>query len=175
MKMKAFEKIILTARSYVGQKEKHANSGFRDGLFEKKLIERGFITGDPWCALFLELVLFETYQHSIYEEYINRLCSKSAVETFRNFRKEGPFVCDCLAAAGCGVIWQNYKNGEKQWTGHAGIVTEVTTSGFLTIEGNGNLAGSREGTEVVMKARGYSKPDNGLRILGFIHPANIDL
>jgi hypothetical protein len=173
--MKAVEKIVNTARSYLGEKEKPANSGFRDELFEQKMIERGFLPGDAWCALFLELVLFETYQYTIYEDYINRLCSKSAVMTYKNFRKEGPFVCDCIPAPGAGVIWQYYKDGERQWTGHAGIVTEVTTACFLSIEGNGNIAGSREGTEVILKKRFYGIPDTGLRILGFIHPANLDL
>lgn len=174
--MKAAEKIIGIANNYLGQQEETGNSGFKNDLFEKKMIERGFVKGDPWCALFIELVLFEAYQGTIYEDYINRLCSKSAVETWKNFRKDGPFVCDCKPEAGTAVIWQYYKNGKRTWRGHAGIVVPVLSQqSFSTIEGNGNSQGGREGFEVVPKNRYFTKPDTGLRILGFIHPVNLEL
>lgn len=173
--MTAEEKTITIACSYIGQQEEKGNSGFKDKLFYEKMKARGFTPLDPWCALYLELVLFETYQGTIYENYINELCSKSAVETWKNFKNNSPFVCDSEPAPGCGIIWQYWKSGRRTWQGHAGIVTSVSSGFFLAIEGNGNIAGSREGTEVVLKKRYFSTPDTGLHVLGFIHPLNIQL
>lgn len=167
--------IVGFARSAVGQKEKPGNSGFKSQWFEKKMKERGFVAGDPWCALFLELILYEVYYGTDFEDCINRLCSKSAVETYKNFQKNGPFPTNGIPIPGAGVIWQYYENGMKTWKGHAGIVTDVGQDFFISVEGNGNSKGGREGIEVVIRKRNFDKPNNGLRVLGFIHPANLDI
>ena len=175
--MKAAEIIVGYSRTALGQKEKKNNGGFVSPWLEKKMIERGFKVGDPWCMLFAELILFETYIETIHEKAINKLCSKSAVESWHNFSQDGTFPCNNIPAPGAVVIFQYYENGVKSWRGHAGIVVDVIGSGFfMCIEGNGNSQGGREGIEVVIRKRDtHHKPDNGLRILGFIHPANIDI
>jgi len=169
--MKASDAIINIAQSYIGQQELKGNAGFKDEWFEKKMKDRGFEAGDAWCVLFCELVLYETYKDTPFEYYIDRLFSKSAVQTWNNFRKDGPFKCCKTAVPGAVVIWQKFVGGVGSWQGHAGIVIEVLKYSFYAVEGNGNSAGGREGIEVVYKERTYAVPDTGLRILGFIHPA----
>ncbi len=44
------------------------------------------------------------------------------------------------------------------WT-HVGIVLEANDEVFMTIEGNTNDEGSREGYEVCQRIRGYRKKD----------------
>lgn len=173
--MKAAEAITSFAKVLIGQQEKPGNSGFKSEWIEKKMKERGFVPGDAWCALAAELVLYEAYQGTIFEEYIDRLFSKSAVETYRNFSLNGPFPCNQIPVPGAVAIWQLYKNGVKTWQGHAGIVESVRNGFYFCIEGNSNSKGGREGFEWAYRKRDFSKPDNGLRLLGFIHPANLDL
>jgi hypothetical protein len=63
------------------------------------------------------------------------------------------------------------KAGKPGWTGHIGIVSEVSETSFKCIEGNTNKAGGREGIEVAEKTRTYQwKAINGLQLVGFIHP-----
>jgi hypothetical protein len=55
--------------------------------------------------------------------------------------------------------------------GHAGVVVEAHDNYFKSVEGNTNDAGGREGYIVAEKRRYYTfDVDNGLRLLGFVHP-----
>jgi len=64
--------------------------------------------------------------------------------------------------------------GGSQWIrGHAAIVisTEGDASKFITLEGNGNDEGGREGIKVARLERTIDmNNENGLRLLGFIYP-----
>jgi len=173
--MKAIDVAIGFAQTTVGLKEIRGNQGFKNAWFEKKMTERGFEPGNAWCALYLEFVFYETYQGTKYEDDINRLFSKSAVQTWYNFHRNGPFQSDQAARPGDMVFWRKYNHGVGSWQGHCGIVVEVSLSGFKSIEGNGNSTGGREGIEVVEKERDFGIPETGLRILGFVHPDNIEI
>lgn len=173
--MTAAHKTLAIAGSSIGLKEITGNQGFEDKWFEEKMKERGFKPGDAWCALFVEYVLWETYKDTPHADLINQLCSKSAVQTWQNFKKDRTFRCDKYPVEGAVVIWQKFIAGVAKWQGHAGIVSEITNNGFYAIEGNGNASGGRDGIEVVYKWRTFSVPDTGLRILGFIYPLNINV
>lgn len=88
---------------------------------------------------------------------------------------KGSFSCDSLAAQAKKASAYVYeKNAEPDlipagslflvrrtstdWT-HVGIVTETRENSFLTLEGNTNDDGDREGYEVCARRRGYSKKD----------------
>ena len=100
----------------------------------------------------------------------------NAVRTYENFKndKSGFFKVTKEPKIGDVVIWEKRINGEPDkigiWTkGHAGIVSMVSSSGFMSIEGNTNSQGGREGIEVAEKARDYNFYDkNGLCLKGFI-------
>lgn len=152
-------KQIEVAKKYLGQKEKPGNDFDEDTALGKILKEAGHKDGEAWCALFTEAVFVET---------LRALFSASTVQTFHNFKNAGYEVSN-VPKVGALVIWQKYEGGKPVWSGHAGIVTKVNQDGsFISIEGNTNSTGSREGDSVQEKVRKNIKTDNGLNILGFI-------
>jgi hypothetical protein len=88
----------------------------------------------------------------------------------------GYFFITDSARDGAICIWQRYKDGKGQWSGHAGIVIEkihrrgAEDAKFITIEGNTNDAGGSEGYIVARKVRKYNTTAvNGLRVKGFVN------
>lgn len=161
-------KAVEIALQYVGQKELPNNIFDDDSDFGKKLHAVGQRDGDPWCALFCELVFKEAYPEKFKE--LDRLFSASAVQTYRNF-EHAAYPLNNLPREGNMVIWQKQKEGKPQWQGHAGIVYQLkSTWEFSTIEGNTNEAGGRDGTSVQIKPDRKVIKDvwNGLKVLGFV-------
>lgn len=161
-------KAVETALKYVGEKELSGNIFSDDSDFGRKLHACGQKDGDPWCALFCELVFKESYPERFQE--FDKIFSASAVQTYKNFYKGGGYMLNNLPKEGTMVIWQMMKDGKPQWQGHAGIVYQLqSTWEFTSIEGNTNASGGREGVEVAIKERKVLKDVwNGLKILGFI-------
>lgn len=158
--------IIDNALSYVGQTEKPGNSGFTDPAFEKEMKEEGWQYGWAWCSIFTKVVFKNVLIGKA--KILNKLFSPSAVQTFHNFKSAGYAVFD-KPVAGALVVWQHQKNGQPQWTGHAGICVDVIDDTlFRSVEGNTNDKGGREGYIVALKKRQVKKVTNGLQILGFI-------
>lgn len=150
---------IEIAKKFIGQKEKPGNDFDTDTPLGKILKDAGQRDGEAWCAYFMEGVFVET---------MRLLFSASTVQTFQNFKNAGYEISN-VPKVGSLVIWQNYKDGAPQWSGHAGLVTRVHPDGsFSTIEGNTNSTGSREGDSVQEKIRKNVKVENGLNILGFV-------
>ena len=156
------------ARKYIGQTEKPQNSGFSDSIFEDRMEQVGFQKGFAWCALFTELVFKEAIPERFDE--LDKLFSASTVLTFRNFR-DAAYMVSQVPRIDHLVIWQTMKEGKAMATGHAGIVSEVTSTWeFKSIEGNTSDAKSREGYIVAEHSRKvFASVANGLKILGFIH------
>ena len=158
--------VIEIAKSYLGKTEKPSNAGFNDKIFEEKMKEVGFEKGQAWCCYFAELC----FKEAIKDRYIGieGLFSASTVQTFQNFKK-AKYEISNKPIEGALVIWQNYKDGKPQWSGHAGVCVEVIDdTTFKSIEGNTNDDGSREGYEVALKTRKVKEVKNGLKVLGFI-------
>ena len=161
--------VVSVAKSYVNQEEIVPNKGFKDKFFELKMKAVGWLTGQPWCAYFTELVWKEAFEKSALSEYIpvlNKLFSGSVVAGFRNFKTlPADFLVSSEPSVGALVFWQSVKNPAN---GHTGIVVGVNADGTVeTIEGNTNAKGSREGFIVTNKKRaknGYS----GVKLLGYV-------
>jgi hypothetical protein len=161
-------KVVEVAMKYVGEKEL-SNNKFTDATeLGKKLHGAGQKDGDPWCALFCEVVFKEAYPERFAE--LDKMFSASAVQTYKNFLKGGGYLENRMPKEGNLVIWQMMKEGVAQWQGHAGIVKDVKSSWeFTSIEGNTNDLGGREGVTVAIKDRKVLKDVwNGLKVLGFI-------
>jgi len=113
----------------------------------------------PWCAGFVSFLL---------ETACRQLDQSLPIET--------SFSCDLLAASakrkqrfvpggpqasvgqlGPGAIFL-VRNTESDWT-HTGIVTDFGPGVFLTVEGNTNDTGSREGYEVCQRVRAFKDVD----------------
>jgi hypothetical protein len=166
-------RIGQAARDHEGLKEIKGNMGFKDEEFEERMEMVGWKQTQAWCAYFAELIWklgYAGYDSEMVKR-IDKLFSGSAVQTFRNFSKDGGFTVSQDAVEGAVVIWQTYRNGKASWTGHAGIVIGAHDKYFVTMEGNTNSSGGREGIEVARKTRKYTfDTQNGLRLKGFIHP-----
>lgn len=160
-------KAVEVALQYVGQRELPNNVFSDQSDFGKKLHAVGQKDGDPWCALFTELVFKEAYPERFKD--FDGLFSASAVQTYKNFEKAA-YPLNNLPREGNLVIWQMQKDGKPQWQGHAGIVYELKSSWeFKSIEGNTATGGTREGVAVAIQDRKVLKDVwNGLKILGFV-------
>ncbi len=156
-------KIAQTAKTYIGQTEKPLNSGFTSDSFEKKMKAVGWQKKQAWCSYFCELVCKEAMPELT--QILDKLFSASATETWKNFdiaqmTSETPKI-------GSLAVWR-FGNG---WSGHIGIVSQVIDlNNFVTIEGNTNDGGSREGYIVCEKKRKMNKvfQPKGLNLIGFI-------
>ena len=166
--------IVEIAKRYIGERETPNNSGFKDEIFQKKMEEVGWLKGQAWCSYAVELIWKEAMPEKFDE--LDKLCNASAVKTYSNFKKSENFICDHIPEPGAIVIWQHYKNGLAEWMGHAGIVASVGEKTIITIEGNTNSKGGREGIEVAEKIRNLdfeTEGKTGLILKGFIKPKNI--
>lgn len=174
------EVIVTVALSYEGKREIKNNAGFVDKKMEAAMLERGWQRGQAWCAYFAELVWSIAYEDfAAVRKTIDANFSGLAIQTFRNFKaheeklkreNRTPFFRTSTAPAlGAVAIWLHGKGP----SGHAGIVVQVNRDGtFVTVEGNTNDDGSREGYEVARKTRRLNLPytANGLNLAGFILP-----
>jgi hypothetical protein len=159
-------KISEIAKSYLGQKEISGNKGFVNKDFDKKMRSIGFYSGAPWCGFFALLVYTEAKQSiKLLSASSARIIEKAT--TADNWHAE--------PKEGAVVVWATFKNGERQATGHIGIVTEVKDAiNYTTAEGNTTDKGGREGIMVALRNRHLTKDkwtvDNGLRLMGFVYP-----
>lgn len=163
--------IMSYAEDYIGQEEIKGNQGFKDQVFDKEMRAIGFKNGYAWCVLFCELCWKKGYRDfdKSYLPLLDEEITAGAVRTWRHFKAMG--WTSQRPVVGAMVIWQTYKDGEPKTTGHAAIVKEYTGDYITTIEGNTNDKGGREGYIVAEKNRKMNfTNDNGLRMLGFIHP-----
>lgn len=165
--------IINRAKSYIGQKEKPGNIGFMDHDFEESMKDNGFLFGYAWCAIFAKLVWREAYRD--YNRNIlialDAIFSVGALDTLSRFKKSNLFEFTKTPKPGALIFWQRITNGKPDWRGHVGIFLQMDGGKMLTIEGNTNGLGSREGDGVHTQAREINYfANNGLRLLGFINP-----
>ena len=159
------QRIIRIANSYVGQKEKIRNSGFKNSWFDKLMRAVGFYTGAAWCGFLVKLVYNEAGVDT-------SLLSGSVRKTMLNATAAKNW--HTKPVKGCIAIFLTHKNGIPKKTGHMGIV-DFSFDGYLfTIEGNTSEKGSREGTTVLDKHREIDwDTQNGLRLMGFIYPVEV--
>lgn len=165
------DNIVESALKYVGQKEIPGNLGFVNKDFEAKIKAMGWTKGQSWCAYTSELVWKEAFTRAGFSiEDIDKLFSGAAVATYANFKASKKFKTGTVPKRGAVAIWQK----GKTWMGHAAIVVDVLPGGkeFVSIEGNTNAAGGREGIEVARKKRKVGLPfsSTGLNLIGFVYP-----
>lgn len=158
------------ACKFLAQKELTGNK-FNDdpnikGDLGELLKKAGQKDGEAWCAYFTEACFCEAMPEK--EVKLRQLFSASAVQTFKNFKAAGYTILQQPVKDAL-VIWQHYKDGKEDWTGHAGVVCEVINkTEFRSVEGNTNDNGSREGIMVAKKFRRTLKVHTGLNVIGFV-------
>ncbi len=156
------QKIVDTAKQYLGFTEKPKNSGFSDTEFQKKMESVGWKKGEAWCAYFCELVCKEAMPEI--SAVLDGLFSASATETWKNF--DIAKMTTQIPAVGMLAVFR-FGNG---WQGHIGVINNVYPNGkFTCIEGNTNNGNGRDGYAVCERPR---KKDvftaKGLNLIGFI-------
>lgn len=160
-------KMISLSKALVGQREIAGNLGFESKEFESLIKQVGWKVGDAWCVYFVKLVYYQKAPEFLKRKVLSVLTGSSQ-QTWKNILSDRAFVTSKVPRPGDIVIWQTYKNGEAQWSGHAGVVTRVKLGSFETVEGNTNTTGGSEGYIVAEKDRGYTwETNNGLRLKGF--------
>lgn len=168
------EQIADIASSYIGQTEIPGNKGFTNQSFQKKMEAVGWKITYAWCAFFVELVWKEAYgsKHSLFAT-MDKLFSPSALSTYYNFAGHETWPTSKVPVVGAIAVFKHGVNPSR-WEGHCSIVSayEHPSKAFVSIEGNTNDKGGREGYIVSEKIRGLKKPPtaSGLNLIGFIHP-----
>lgn len=159
--------LIDFARQDLGKKEKRGNTGFEDPALEKDMKLVGWAPGWAWCASIQEKWIWQAFPNL--KQEVNGYFVPSAVATFRNLKNAG-YPISMEPTEGALVFWQRMQDGNPLWQGHAGVVSKVISSKeFMSIEGNTNSAGSREGDSVQEKSRTIrSDVQNGLQVIGFV-------
>ncbi len=166
--MSHIDKIIQVAKGYIGQEEIQPNLGFKDVSFDAKMKAVGFYRGASWCAFFVRLVLNETYADvPVILTCLLKYASPSTHEMWANFRASKEIITGQIPKLGSVVVWQEGSGTN----GHTGIVVSVSEDGktFISVEGNANGNGGREGYRVWSNNHTIGLPhsENGLNILGF--------
>ena len=172
---KLTEQIIKFALADIGNKEKPNNGGWFNAVKEKAMKLAGWIKGEAWCAYNAEVIWVNgfTIEDPVAVKLLVRYFSGSAVQTWKNFKASKEFkTSPTLPYLGSLAIWQSYKNGVAQYTGHIGVVVESPNANtFKSVEGNTSESGSREGTIVGKNTHTIDKEKtrrDGLRLLGFV-------
>lgn len=136
------------AAGYLGEREVSRNqSPFLQRVWRLSGIgDWGYVQRQPWCAVFVAYCIAEV---SRVDRRLKRPFPPTAsvlefVERSRNFQ------IPCLP-------WQDARKGDVvtflPHFSHIGIVEERVASGLITIEGNTNPQGSREGDGVYRRER----------------------
>lgn len=170
--MSIVEQIIAVAKGYIGQQEVQPNLSFKDPSFLAKMKARGWQVGQPWCGYFAKQCWVEAYAENVeLLSKVKSLLNGGALSTLENCRADKTFMVNMTPAPGAICI---FVEGHGP-NGHAAIVTAAEDINFLTVEGNTNTDGSRDGYEVAPKSHQLNRPFNptGLNIAGFIHPIEI--
>lgn len=143
--------------------------GFNDKIFEKKMVDVGWIRSQAWCSYFAELIWREAYKQDLFVlKMLDKCFSGSATETYKRFDTSIGFETSPVPMAGAIAVWR-YGNG---WTGHAGIVEKILSeSAFASIEGQ-SANGLIEELKLVIKKRKTNAvyQPTGLNLVGFILP-----
>ena len=145
------------------------NRGFKDKAFEKLMRIVGWIPGYSWCALFVRLCV----KNGLPDKWnkLKALLNPSVMKTLNNLLAAG-YTLSRVPTPGAIVFWQLYKNGKPTAQGHIGIVNNegITAINFQSLEGNTDVAGSRDGGTTAMKTRiiDFTKKKDGLTLIGFV-------
>lgn len=149
--------MLVAARASIGTHETSPNSG---PDIDRWLANVGHRPGDPWCAAWVH----EMHKMAAAICLVENPYPKTA-GALRTWDMADPSWRETLPAPG-DVFVVEHDNGR----GHVGIVELVTPDSqtIVSIEGNTNAAGSREGDQVAKHAWKPSEGRRG-RLVGYIN------
>jgi hypothetical protein len=161
------EKIIATAREFLGQCEGKNNTFEDDSELGRLLHKAGQKDGEAWCSYFCEAIFCKALPES--EVWFRKYFSASVLTTLQNFIDAGVSV-HMIPKPGDIMIMEQLKDGKRTGRGHMALVVITKATGqFNTIDGNTSDGNEREGKWVAEKKnRRVIKVENGLNIVGFL-------
>jgi len=168
---------VAIAEDTLGVHEVGSNRGARVEEYQRTV---GLPAGAPWCAAFVAWCA----ACAAGTDKPPRWCSGSAITSWHKATRKAavvrttPMDADYLDRVRAGMVWVRAKDaaGAKAaragtWLqGHIGIVVAVDEVGWHTVEGNTNLAGSREGDGVYRKTHKWSNAAQLARTIGWFEP-----
>lgn len=134
-------RMVKTARSEIG---------YREGRNNDTKYGRWYgMNNAPWCAIFLSWCAKQSGNTDVFPKHAYTPAGVSWFKERGRIRKKPKK----------GDIWYSF-NGSLNRIAHVGIVESVRKDGrIVTIEGNSNTSGSREGTGVVRNVRRIKRGD----------------
>lgn len=151
--MSQIDRVIELAMAEIGNKESPANSNMT------KYGAAYGLNGQPWCVIFLWWCFREAELSGLFYGG-GKVASCSQFRTWA--QRNGEWVTGDYRRGDL-VIFDF--PGTKYETDHIGIVTNVTGSGLITVEGNTSATGSQSnGGMVMQKSRPFSQ------VIGAIRP-----
>jgi len=153
--------VLEVARQYIGVREIGGpNRGPEVELFQKAVDGRA--TSEAWCMAFVQFSIKAVEDMHGIESRLHR--SENCLAVWTRTPPELRLAINFPPGPGHIMIW-NVPGTER---GHAGIIMGRNTEGnFLTVEGNTNDAGSREGDGVYVKTRTPTGSER-FRVLGWL-------
>lgn len=143
-------KVVEKARSQIGETEKPPGSN-GGGMVKEYLRAVGLSEGFPWCAAFLYWCFREVEGGStrcIKTAGVLDHWARASQGGIRRIGFQEARANPSLVRPGLIFIMDT---GPAGGAGHTGIVERIEGGTLVTIEGNTNAAGSREGTAVLRK------------------------
>jgi hypothetical protein len=174
------ELIVEQAQQWVGVKEIKDNILFNKKGFKKFIEASGQKDGEAYCIYFAESCVTFAYIKSgnsdVAAEY-SKIITPNAVQSFKNAEAAG--LTSGTPQIGSIAIWQMFKDGEGTTLGHGGVVEHINfaNNNIFTIEGNTGNPDERTGDGVYRKTKSLfmTKKENGLVLLGFIIPKQVEM
>lgn len=173
-----WEKIVVTAREFLEDKNINDSREFNDSIFRMKLVEFGWDIQFSAASIMAEIIWKIAIGRENLSEMrrLDKLFSPSPIATHANFVGCKEYKTGTLPECGSLVVWRR-GNG---WQGHIAIVTSVSKDklSFDIIEGrvlvgsDGNFIQAKEGKD---KMIGLPFRYDKLNILGFIYPPNREI
>src|ERR1700744_4451543 len=130
-----WEKVVVTAKEFLEDKNINDCREFKEPIFQVKLIHHGwdlqFAAASVFCELVWQIAIGREYSNE--RQRLDRLFSPSPVATHANFRGCKEYQTGNLPQRGAIAIWVR----GQSWQGHMGIVSDVSQNreSFSVIEG----------------------------------------
>lgn len=157
-KRSAFANIL---RDTLGIQEKPNNTGFDNPQFEQKMKELGWKSGWSWCVTYVKYIWYHLLKGEKRDRAM-QLITANSQQTYNNFVNDtsGYFEVSRIPKVGSIAIWQ-----KTTTSGHAGIVENIYSDSFDSIEGNISNKVAR-----VKRKLDFNYIDSsGLKLRGFIN------
>lgn len=172
------EKIVVTAREFLTEKNINDNAVLNEPMFQSKMIEFDWDLAFSAASITCEIVWKLAFGRDSLLEWrqLDKLFSPSPVGTYTNFRGCRTYKTGTIPEVGALAVW---KRGNT-WQGHISIVTGVSEDKkcFDVIEGR-SLSGSEnsiiEISEIKNKNTKLPFRDDKLNLMGFIYAPNREI